>query len=119
MGSRERGNPGRPRGRRHARTPLSQTLGHRAARFVVINRPLPVPWEASGTTPLSRAGMMALIMQRRIFLAAPLAAAYPLAPAEPEPRVHAFGDGIPHTPGEYAQLLATRSEERRVGKECR
>ena len=50
---------------------------------------------------------MALIMQRRIFLAAPLAAAYPLAPAEPEPRVYAFGDGIPHTPGEYAQLLAT------------
>src|ERR1039457_454369 len=107
MGSRERGNPGRPRGRRHARTPLSQTLGHRAARFVVINRPLPSPWRARGTAPLRRAGMMALIMQRRSFLAAPLAAAYPLASAEPEPRVYAFGDGIPHTPGEYAQLLAT------------
>jgi threonine aldolase len=51
--------------------------------------------------------MMALIMQRRSFLAAPLAAAYPLASAEPEPRVYVFGDGIPHTPGEYAQLLAT------------
>jgi threonine aldolase len=51
--------------------------------------------------------MMALIMQRRSFLAAPLAAAYPLAATEPEPRVYAFGDGIPHTPGEYAQLLAT------------
>ena len=51
--------------------------------------------------------MMALIMQRRSFLAAPLAAAYPLAAAEPEPRVYAFGDGIPHTPAEYAQLLAT------------
>ena len=48
--------------------------------------------------------MMALIMQRRSFLAAPLVAAYPLAAAEPEPRVYAFGDGIPHTPAEYAQL---------------
>jgi threonine aldolase len=51
--------------------------------------------------------MMALIMQRRSFLAAPLAAAYPLAAAEPEPRVYAFGDGIPHTPGEFAQLLSS------------
>src|ERR1035441_5350019 len=98
MGSRERGNPGRPRGRRHVRTPLSQTLGGRAARFVVINRPLPFPWRARGTAPLRRAGMMALIMQRRSFLAAPLAAAYPLAPAEPEPRGYAdrksAGEGI-------------------------
>ena len=53
---------------------------------------------------------MALIMQRRSFLAAPLAAAYPLAAAEPEPRVYAFGDGIPHTPAEYARLLATPAE---------
>ncbi len=51
--------------------------------------------------------MMALIMQRRSFLAAPLAAAYPLGAAEPEPRVYASGDGIPHTPAEYAQLLAS------------
>ena len=34
-------------------------------------------------------------------------AAYPLAAAEPEPRIYAFGDGIPHTPAEYAQLLTT------------
>ena len=51
------------------------------------------------------------LMRRRSFLAAPLAAypaaAYPLAAAESEPRIYAFGDGIPHTPAEYAQLLAT------------
>jgi threonine aldolase len=56
--------------------------------------------------------MMAL-MQRRSFLAAPLlaypVAAYPAMAAEPDPRVYAFGDGIPHTPAEYAQLLATLS----------
>jgi threonine aldolase len=50
-------------------------------------------------------------MRRRSFLAAPLAAipvaAYPLAAAEPEPRIYAFGDGIPHAPAEYTQLLAT------------
>jgi threonine aldolase len=46
-------------------------------------------------------------MQRRSFLAAPLAAAYPLAAAEPEALVYAFGDGIPQTPAEYTQLLAT------------
>jgi threonine aldolase len=51
--------------------------------------------------------MIALIMQRRSFLAAPLAAAYPLAAAEAEPRIYASGDGIPHSPAEYAQLLAT------------
>jgi threonine aldolase len=51
--------------------------------------------------------MIALIMQRRSFLAAPLAAALPLAAAEPEPRIYAFGDGIPHTPAEYAELLST------------
>ena len=45
-------------------------------------------------------------MQRRSFLAAPLAA-WQLAAAEPEKRIYAFGDGIPHTPAEYAQLLAT------------
>jgi threonine aldolase len=50
---------------------------------------------------------MIALMQRRSFLASPLMAAYPLAAAEPEPRIYAFGDGIPHTPAEYAQLLAT------------
>ena len=34
-------------------------------------------------------------------------AASPLAAAEPEARIYAFGDGIPHTPAEYAQLLTT------------
>jgi threonine aldolase len=46
-------------------------------------------------------------MHRRSFLAAPLAAAWQLKAAEPEKRVYATGDGIPHTPAEYAQLLAT------------
>jgi threonine aldolase len=45
-------------------------------------------------------------MQRRSFLAAPLAA-YQLAAAEPEKRIYALGDGIPQTPAEYSQLLAT------------
>lgn len=59
------------------------------------------------------AGMMALIMQRRSFLAtslsAPLAAAYPLAADEPETRIHAVGDGIPFTPAEYVLLLGNLS----------
>src|SRR5271165_826427 len=50
---------------------------------------------------------MITLMQRRSFLAAPLAAAYPLAAAEAEARVYAFGDGIPQTPAEYTQLLST------------
>jgi threonine aldolase len=58
---------------------------------------------------------MIALMRRRSFLAAPLAAypvaAYPLTAAEPEPRIFAFGDGIPHTPAEYAQLLATLSND--------
>ncbi len=45
------------------------------------------------------------IMQRRSFLAAPLAASQ-LTAAIPERQVYAYGDGIPHTPAEYAQLLA-------------
>ena len=54
---------------------------------------------------------MIALMRRRSFLAAPLAAypvaAYPLAAAEPEARIYAFGDGIRHTPAEYAKLLTT------------
>jgi threonine aldolase len=56
---------------------------------------------------------MITLMRRRSFLAAPLAAypvaAYPLTAADPDPRIYAFGDGIPHTPAEYTQLLATLS----------
>ena len=48
---------------------------------------------------------MVRIMHRRSFLAAPLAASQ-LAAAIPDRLVYAFGDGIPHTPAEYAQLLA-------------
>ena len=58
--------------------------------------------------------MIALIMRRRSFLAAPLAAwpaaAFPLAAAESEPRIYAYGDGIPHTPAEYVQLLSTLAQ---------
>ena len=45
-------------------------------------------------------------MRRRSFLATPLAAAIPLAAADSPKPVYAYGDGIPHTPAEYAQLLA-------------
>jgi threonine aldolase len=45
-------------------------------------------------------------MLRRNFLATPLAT-YQLAAASSEPRVHAVGDGIPHTTEEYARLLST------------
>ncbi|MDQ6701353.1 MAG: beta-eliminating lyase-related protein [Acidobacteriota bacterium] len=44
-------------------------------------------------------------MQRRSFLATPLAALQ-VAPASPDARVYAYGDGIPHTPEAYAELLA-------------
>ena len=43
-------------------------------------------------------------MHRRSFLAVPLAAAQ-LPTAIPDRLVFAYGDGIPHTPAEYAQLL--------------
>jgi threonine aldolase len=62
---------------------------------------------------------MIALMRRRSFLAAPLAAypvaASPLAAAEPEPRIYAFGDGIPHTPAEYAQLLTTLTNNGSLG----
>src|SRR5260370_19919794 len=45
-------------------------------------------------------------MQRRSFQAAPLAA-WQLKAAESEQRIYAFGDGILHSPAEYAQLLVT------------
>ncbi len=51
-------------------------------------------------------------MQRRSFRAAPLAAACPQASAEPEPRAYAFGDGIPHTPGEEPSKLSKLPKRR-------
>lgn len=48
-------------------------------------------------------------MQRRSFLSTPLAA-FQLAAAVPDDRVTAFGDGIPHSPLEYARLLAHLTE---------
>src|SRR5580693_4503084 len=45
-------------------------------------------------------------MRRRNFLATPLAGLQ-LAANAPEKPMYAFGDGIPHTPEEYAQLLAS------------
>ncbi len=44
-------------------------------------------------------------MQRRSFLATPLAALQ-VSAAGSEVRVYAHGDGIPHTPEQYAELLA-------------
>ena len=61
-----------------------------------------------------------LSMHRRTFLSAPLAAplaAYQLAGAEPEKRVYAQGDGIPHTPAEYSQLLARLTGDGSVAKD--
>ncbi|MDX2150892.1 MAG: beta-eliminating lyase-related protein [Bryobacteraceae bacterium] len=45
-------------------------------------------------------------MRRRHFLSVPLAAAQAARGAEGEDRVHAYGDGIPLTPPEYAAFLA-------------
>src|SRR5579859_3190397 len=45
------------------------------------------------------------IMRRRNFLATPLAG-FQLAASAPEKPLYASGDGIPHTPEEYAELLA-------------
>jgi len=44
-------------------------------------------------------------MQRRNFLSLPLAASQSKAAAQP-PIVYAYGDGIPHSPADYAKLLA-------------
>src|SRR5436190_10792257 len=51
-------------------------------------------------------------MRRRNFLATPLAAAFDLAAADapPDDRVDATGDGVHHTPQEYARLLAKLTE---------
>ena len=45
-------------------------------------------------------------MQRRSFLAVPLVS-FQLAGARSDERVYAYGDGIPHTPEEYARLLGS------------
>ena len=47
------------------------------------------------------------LMNRRTFLSVPLAAAYPLAAQDSQKPIYGFGDGIPHTPAEYASLLAS------------
>jgi threonine aldolase len=50
-------------------------------------------------------------MRRRNFLATPLAAFQAAAaPAGADDRVYATGDGVPHTPKEYARLLARLTE---------
>ena len=48
-------------------------------------------------------------LRRRNFLRAPLAALHLAAAAAAEPtddRIHAIGDGVPHTPEDYSRLLA-------------
>ena len=55
-------------------------------------------------------------MQRRSFLAAPLAA-WQLKAAETEKRVYATGDGIPHTPAEYAALLASLTGKGEIARD--
>jgi threonine aldolase len=54
---------------------------------------------------MAAVAIMVRIMHRRSFLAAPLAAAQ-LKSAIPAQLVVAYADGIPHSPAEYAQLLA-------------
>jgi len=50
-------------------------------------------------------------MRRRNFLATPLAAfQVAAAPAVADDRVYATGDGVPHTPKDYARLLARLTE---------
>src|SRR5438034_1787799 len=56
---------------------------------------------------------MLLIMHRRSFLSTPLVALQ-LAADTPDDRVYAFGDGIPHTPLEYARLLTRVTEPGQV-----
>jgi len=54
-------------------------------------------------------------MQRRRFLATPLGlAASQLKGASPESRVYANSDGIPHSPEDYARLLASLSSSGKV-----
>jgi threonine aldolase len=52
-------------------------------------------------------------MQRRSFLAASLGS-FQLAAAAPDDHVFAYGDGIPHSPEEYARLLASLTANGRV-----
>ena len=63
---------------------------------------------------------MMIAMRRRSFLAAPLASpfAYQIASAaEAEKRIHATGDGIPHTPAEFSQLLARLTAEGKIERD--
>ena len=56
-------------------------------------------------------------MRRRSFLAAPAAACLSgalLPAASSERRVHAFGDGIPLSPSDYSQLLATLTQSGQI-----
>jgi len=53
-------------------------------------------------------------MLRRNFFAAPLAG-FQLSAGAPVSRIYAYGDGIPHTPEEYAQLLTTIASGGKIG----
>ncbi len=54
----------------------------------------------------NRPAIISLIMHRRSFLAAPLAAYQARAAASTEERIYAYGDGIPLEPDEYARVLS-------------
>ena len=71
--------------------------------------PGPAPSNPASSNPIrARFGDIIAPCVVGAFLPVPLAA-YPLSAADPEPekRVYAFGDGIPHTASEYAQRLAS------------
>ncbi len=64
--------------------------------------------------------MMQLIMRRRNFFATPLAAFAPAAAAvtgSSNNMIYASGDGVPHTPDEYAQLLASLTKDGKVKRD--
>src|SRR6476620_12205389 len=63
---------------------------------------------STSARPVNRNAIMALIMRRRSLLATPLAA-FQLRAGNPADRIYAFGDGVPHTPEEYARLLTELS----------
>jgi threonine aldolase len=94
---------------RHARDACGFRVSYRPRRFHLSEDLVP---PLAGAVPLLEQSLRcyhAVNMLRRNFLATPLAA-FQLAASDPEPRVYAFGDGIPHTPEEYSRLLATLAE---------
>ena len=56
-------------------------------------------------------------MRRRNFFAAPLATFQLAAAGQPPARIYAYGDGIPHTPEEYAALLTRLTAAGKIARD--